>query len=675
MDRRSELRKVFDLYDRNGNGMIEIRELLELTKSETLQAKLEEARETMAWLDRDGDHQVSPQEFCEVFEFISAGMDDREFELYAEDMKVQAGGTTTREMMLKRVFQQLDRDKSGYIELYELKSLVGRVAPAESVSRAHGTLRMFDANEDGRVSVDEYLTFFNFLAQDMDDTEFHDLLRRLSEKGFEALYEGDYKHPHDCRGWLQAEVVPLLREGLVALAGEVERHKLDLATGVPWDEGVHMPRGWRPFSPCRWLADWLTAAANRPPPGTDPRDGGGVLGAEGEGGEGPGRGPGKSLEEMDREEKLAYIFAQIDANAAGSIPAPHVVATAELIFADGAGGVTDPSALIGPTLAGLGLHPQDSSVDVNEFTQALMQMTSMLSEEEFDEAARVVAAQRDWRYCRSRPDKFRYLFHSLDLDHSGQLSLPELKVLAQRMDPDTSEETIAATLEFLDKDNSESVSTEEFVEAMCSLLSHVDTEEELDDMVQRMLHIGSGVDAATEVEPGPLADFARGLRTHHVAAQLPASAVMDKLSSRQPLVLLDVRPEEERAVSTMPGALPLNLQPAPAATWGYSLAGGGAAAASLVRDGLAIAAAAAAPSAQPPVVVSYCSTGELGGVAALLLSDALKMTVYNMCGGIINYYNQGGSVCRATDGKQVQALHPGSVQQRAFVTRPNNFKL
>ncbi len=150
---------------------------------------------------------------------------------------------------------------------------------------------------------------------------------------------------------------------------------------------------------------------------------------------------------------------------------------------------------------------------------------------------------------------------------------------------------------------------------------------------------------------------------------------MDKLSSRQSLVLLDVRPEEERAVSGMPGALPLNLQPAPAATWGYSLAGGGAAAASLVRDGLAIAAAAAAPSAQPPVVVSYCSTGELGGVAALLLSDALKMTVYNMCGGIINYYNQGGSVCRATDGKQVQALHYGVAQQRAFVTRPNNFKL
>lgn len=43
------------------------------------------------------------------------------------------------------------------------------------------------------------------------------------------------------------------------------------------------------------------------------------------------------------------------------------------------------------------------------------------------------------------------------------------------------------------------VSTEEFVEAMCSLLSHVDTEEELDDMVQRMLHIGCVCISSTHV--------------------------------------------------------------------------------------------------------------------------------------------------------------------------------
>jgi hypothetical protein len=41
------------------------------------------------------------------------------------------------------------------------------------------------------------------------------------------------------------------------------------------------------------------------------------------------------------------------------------------------------------------------------------------------------------------------------------------------------------------------------------------------------------------------------------------------------------------------------------------------------------------------VVVVYDSLGELGGVAALLLGEALRAsTVFNLCGGIINYYNQ-----------------------------------
>ena len=44
--------------------------------------------------------------------------------------------------------------------------------PQESLERAHGTLRMFDTNEDGRVSADEFLGVFEFLGQDMDDAEF-----------------------------------------------------------------------------------------------------------------------------------------------------------------------------------------------------------------------------------------------------------------------------------------------------------------------------------------------------------------------------------------------------------------------------------------------------------------------------------------------------------------------
>jgi hypothetical protein len=48
--------------------------------------------------------------------------------------------------------------------------------------------------------------------------------------------------------------------------------------------------------------------------------------------------------------------------------------------------------------------------------------------------------------------------------------------------------------------------------------------------------------------------------------------------------------------------------------------------------------------------------------------------VRSLCGGLINYYNQGGRV-RDPHGREVQAIHPGGADYRQFITRPNNFKM
>jgi predicted sulfurtransferase len=73
-----------------------------------------------------------------------------------------------------------------------------------------------------------------------------------------------------------------------------------------------------------------------------------------------------------------------------------------------------------------------------------------------------------------------------------------------------------------------------------------------------------------------------------------------------------------------------------------------------------------------PRVVAYCNTGERSAAASVLLSQALGLAVRSLCGGIINYYNQGGRV--RVSGAEVQAIHPGSAELKPFVTRPNSFK-
>lgn len=54
----------------------------------------------------------------QVFDFVGTDMSDREFELLLEDMRAQAasagvGAALSREALLKRVFQALDKDNSG----------------------------------------------------------------------------------------------------------------------------------------------------------------------------------------------------------------------------------------------------------------------------------------------------------------------------------------------------------------------------------------------------------------------------------------------------------------------------------------------------------------------------------------------------------------------------------
>lgn len=66
-----------------------------------------------------------------------------------------------------------------------------------------------------------------------------------------AAPEGPYVHPSGCRGYLEAEVVPLLKRGMFEMAAALENDRLKLINGDEWTEEGHLPQGWTPFSPFR----------------------------------------------------------------------------------------------------------------------------------------------------------------------------------------------------------------------------------------------------------------------------------------------------------------------------------------------------------------------------------------------------------------------------------------
>jgi rhodanese-related sulfurtransferase len=88
-----------------------------------------------------------------------------------------------------------------------------------------------------------------------------------------------------------------------------------------------------------------------------------------------------------------------------------------------------------------------------------------------------------------------------------------------------------------------------------------------------------------------------------------------RLSKGEKIVLLDVREPQENEVSALPGArlaLPKDIRTMP-------------------LDDIPADA----------TVVTYCTAGYRSGLAAVILEDRLARPIYNLSGGIIDWYNHG----------------------------------
>jgi hypothetical protein len=61
-----------------------------------------------------------------------------------------------------------------------------------------------------------------------------------------------YIHPSGGREFLQASVIPLLKQGMLELVSELEADRVGLASEAAWEEDGYLPPNWQPFSHFRW---------------------------------------------------------------------------------------------------------------------------------------------------------------------------------------------------------------------------------------------------------------------------------------------------------------------------------------------------------------------------------------------------------------------------------------
>lgn len=129
-----EVRKVFDKFDKNGDGKIsrdELREILRALGSERTSS--EEAKKVMAELDKDGDG------FIDIAEFA--------------DFYCGSPGSTKE---LKDAFDMYDLDKNGLISAKELHAVLKSLGEKCSLKDCSKMISKVDVDGDGNVNFEEF---------------------------------------------------------------------------------------------------------------------------------------------------------------------------------------------------------------------------------------------------------------------------------------------------------------------------------------------------------------------------------------------------------------------------------------------------------------------------------------------------------------------------------------
>jgi len=131
--RTAEIRRKFQEYDEDGNGSISNKEAHEILREE-FQFSPEQSKELLLRYDKNGDGQLSYEEFVKFYS------------------KVKAKGS-----QIKTMFSEFDKDGSGSISVAEAKQMLRKLGiPDEEI---HTLVAMYDTNGDGELQYEEFVSF------------------------------------------------------------------------------------------------------------------------------------------------------------------------------------------------------------------------------------------------------------------------------------------------------------------------------------------------------------------------------------------------------------------------------------------------------------------------------------------------------------------------------------
>lgn len=134
-----EVKKVFDKFDKNGDGKISCDELKDILHSLGSGTSSEEVKRIMSEVDQDGDGFINLQEFAN-FHLGGSSSDDSQ----------------SSKKELRDAFDLYDLDKDGLISANELHEVLKRLGEKCSMGDCSKMISAVDTDGDGHVNFEEF---------------------------------------------------------------------------------------------------------------------------------------------------------------------------------------------------------------------------------------------------------------------------------------------------------------------------------------------------------------------------------------------------------------------------------------------------------------------------------------------------------------------------------------
>ncbi|CAG9326852.1 unnamed protein product [Blepharisma stoltei] len=141
-DEIEEIKEAFDLFDTDGSGTIDPRELKSAMQSLGFEAKNQTIYQMISDLDKDGSGAI---DFDEFLDMMTARMSDKD----------------TRED-INKVFRLFDDDKTGYITIKNLRRVARELGETMTDEELLEMIERADSDGDGQVTPED---FYNIMTK------------------------------------------------------------------------------------------------------------------------------------------------------------------------------------------------------------------------------------------------------------------------------------------------------------------------------------------------------------------------------------------------------------------------------------------------------------------------------------------------------------------------------